>query len=58
LHTGLFVESNPIPVKWAMQQMGLAGPGIRLPLVPLDAKYYQRVRQAMADAGVGILGTA
>jgi 4-hydroxy-tetrahydrodipicolinate synthase len=58
LHTGLFVESNPIPVKWAMQQMGLAGPGIRLPLVPLDAKYYERVRQAMADAGVGILGTA
>jgi 4-hydroxy-tetrahydrodipicolinate synthase len=58
LHTGLFVESNPIPVKWAMQRMGFAGPGIRLPLVPLDAKYHERVRQAMADAGVGILETA
>ncbi len=51
LHRDLFVESNPIPVKWAMQQMGLAGPGIRLPLTPLSAAYHDTVRAAMAAAG-------
>jgi 4-hydroxy-tetrahydrodipicolinate synthase len=54
LHRNLFVESNPIPVKWAMQQLGLAGPGIRLPLVPLDPQYRDLVRQAMIDAGAEV----
>lgn len=52
LHAELFVESNPIPVKWAVQQMGLIGPGIRLPLTPLAAEYYDVVRAAMAEASV------
>jgi 4-hydroxy-tetrahydrodipicolinate synthase len=52
LHTKLFVESNPIPVKWAVGQMGLAGPGIRLPLTELSARYHEEVRAAMAAAGV------
>ena len=37
LHKHLFVESSPIPAKWALQQMGLIGGGIRLPMTPLDA---------------------
>ena len=52
LHKALFVESNPIPVKWAVQQMGLAGPGIRLPMTPLSSRYHETVRQAMKLAGV------
>lgn len=56
LHRDLFVESNPIPVKWAVQQMGLAGPGIRLPLTPLAEEYHAVVRAAMAAAGVGNAG--
>jgi len=40
LHTSLFLESNPIPVKWALEQMGKLGPGIRLPLTPLAAQYH------------------
>lgn len=52
LHQALFLESNPIPVKWAMAQMGLAGPGIRLPLVPLAARYHDDVCKAMLAAGV------
>jgi 4-hydroxy-tetrahydrodipicolinate synthase len=52
LHKDLFVESNPIPVKWAVHQMGLIPPGIRLPLTPLSPQYHERVRQAMKQAGV------
>ncbi len=52
LHAALFLESNPIPVKWAVEQMGLAGPGIRLPLIPLNPDYHERVLAAMAAAGV------
>lgn len=51
LHKNLFLESNPIPVKWAMQQMGLIGGGIRLPLTPFSASHHQTLRQAMQDAG-------
>jgi 4-hydroxy-tetrahydrodipicolinate synthase len=51
LHRNLFVEANPIPVKWACAQMGLIGPGIRLPLTPLSAELHERVRAAMAEAG-------
>jgi 4-hydroxy-tetrahydrodipicolinate synthase len=50
LHRNLFVEANPIPVKWAVQQMGLIEGGIRLPLTPLAAGNQEAVRQAMARA--------
>lgn len=52
LHIDLFVEANPIPVKWAVAQMGLIGRGIRLPLTPLSEKYHQLVRQAMKSASI------
>jgi len=54
LHRNLFLEANPIPVKWAVAQMGLIEPGIRLPLTPLSPDHYDRVRKAMADAGVAL----
>ncbi len=47
----LFCESNPIPVKWAVQQMGLIGPGIRLPLMPFAPQYHAPVASAMITAG-------
>ena len=47
LHRHLFCEANPIPVKWAAQQMGLIRDGIRLPLTPLAANYQDLVRDAM-----------
>ena len=52
LHKKLFVESNPIPVKWALQEMGLVEGGIRLPLTPLASEYHEIVRQALRTAGV------
>jgi 4-hydroxy-tetrahydrodipicolinate synthase len=52
LHRQLFVESNPIPVKWALMQMGLIGPGLRLPLVPLAPQYHEAVRVAARAAQV------
>lgn len=52
LHKDLFVESNPIPVKWALTQMGLIGGGIRLPLTPLSAAAHETVRAAMRHAGI------
>ena len=52
LHTALFVESNPIPVKWALGRLGLIGPGIRLPLVPLAESNQEAVLAAMHRAGV------
>jgi len=51
LHTSLFLESNPIPVKWALQQMGKMGPGIRLPLTPLATEFHDTVRAALNKAG-------
>jgi 4-hydroxy-tetrahydrodipicolinate synthase len=51
LHKQLFVEPNPIPVKWALSQMKRIGAGIRLPLVPLDAAHFETVRGAMRAAG-------
>jgi 4-hydroxy-tetrahydrodipicolinate synthase len=48
----LFVESNPIPVKWAVSEMGLIGPDIRLPLTPFSAQYHDDMRAAMRLAGV------
>jgi len=52
LHRDLFVEANPIPVKWALQEMGLIPPGIRLPLTPLSERYHATVRDALRQAGV------
>lgn len=52
LNRKLFVEANPIPVKWALQQMGLIEEGIRLPLVPLNEKYHAEVRDALKAAGL------
>jgi len=52
LHRDLFIESNPIPTKWALQQMGLIEGGIRLPLTPLSASCHAAVREAMLTAGV------
>lgn len=48
----LFVESNPIPVKWALAEMGMIPPGIRLPLVSLAEGYHDVVRKALKEAGV------
>ncbi len=50
LHSKLFVESNPIPVKWALYEMGLIPEGIRLPLTPLDAQYHEVIRDAIKQA--------
>ena len=52
LHKALFLESNPIPVKWAVHQLGLIPPGIRLPLTPLSESCQPAVRAAMQQAGV------
>jgi 4-hydroxy-tetrahydrodipicolinate synthase len=51
LHRDLFVQSNPIPVKWALHEMGLIPPGLRLPMTPLDEQYHERVRDALRQAG-------
>ena len=50
LHKNLFLESNPIPAKWALNEMGLIPAGIRLPLTPLSEEYYGAVREAMQVA--------
>ena len=47
LHNALFLETNPIPVKWALQEMGLIEPGMRLPMTPLSAQHHETVRQAL-----------
>ena len=52
LHKNLFIQSNPIPVKWAVAEMGLIGKGIRLPLTWLTEDCYAAVRDAMRQADV------
>ena len=52
LHRDLFVESNPIPVKWALEQMGLINSGIRLPLTPLSEAAQQVLRSTMVSYGL------
>jgi 4-hydroxy-tetrahydrodipicolinate synthase len=52
LHRNLFHEANPIPVKWAAQQMGLMDGTIRLPLTPLSQDFHERLRVAMSEAGI------
>jgi 4-hydroxy-tetrahydrodipicolinate synthase len=54
LHRHLFVEANPIPVKWVLLQMGLMETGIRLPLTPLSSSFHDLLRGAMEQAGVGV----
>ena len=52
LHNKLFVEPNPVPIKWAMAELGLMGPGMRLPLAPLGAEFHDVVRAALRESGV------
>jgi 4-hydroxy-tetrahydrodipicolinate synthase len=52
LYRALMLESNPIPVKWALQRMGLIEGGIRLPLTPLDPSYHPEVENALRDASL------
>ena len=52
LHRHLFVEANPIPVKWALQQMEMLEGGIRLPLTPLSSIHHEVIRSALQQAGI------
>ncbi|CAI8337120.1 MAG: 4-hydroxy-tetrahydrodipicolinate synthase [Gammaproteobacteria bacterium] len=52
LHDNLFIESNPIPVKWALHRMGLINKGIRLPLTWMDSKYEQIVEKSLINADI------
>ena len=52
LHKNLFIESNPIPVKWALHEMGMMPEGIRLPLTWLSPRCHEPLRQAMRQSGV------
>jgi 4-hydroxy-tetrahydrodipicolinate synthase len=52
LHDNLFIESNPIPVKWALNRMGLIKKGIRLPLTWLDSKYENILEESLYNAGI------
>ena len=56
LHQRLFVEANPIPVKWALAQMGMIEYGLRLPLAPLAEKFHDTVREALHEAGIALPG--
>ena len=51
LHKSLFVEANPIPVKWALHRMGRIAEGLRLPLTPLSPQYHETVAAALRAAG-------
>ncbi|CAK0758341.1 4-hydroxy-tetrahydrodipicolinate synthase [Gammaproteobacteria bacterium] len=52
LHKHLFVEANPIPVKWALHELGIIPPGIRLPLTVLSEHHHETIRSALRAAGV------
>jgi 4-hydroxy-tetrahydrodipicolinate synthase len=52
LHNKLFVEPNPVPVKWAMAELGLMAEGMRLPLAPLGDEWHETVRAALRESGV------
>ena len=54
LHRNLFVESNPIPVKWAVHRMGHCGATLRLPLTELSAEYHAAVTESLFAAGISI----
>jgi 4-hydroxy-tetrahydrodipicolinate synthase len=51
LHKNLFLETNPIPVKWALNRMGRIAEGIRLPLTPLAATHHEALAAALVEAG-------
>ena len=52
MHRQLFIEANPIPVKWAMARLGLCGGTVRLPLTELDAANQPKVDAALREAGL------
>ena len=52
LHKNMFTESNPIPVKWAANRMGLSGPTLRLPMTPLSSHLQPALENAMRSCGV------
>jgi 4-hydroxy-tetrahydrodipicolinate synthase len=52
VHKMMFIEANPIPVKWALHQMGKMGAGIRLPLTPLSQDLREPLKQALRNAGL------
>ncbi len=54
LHRNLFLEANPIPVKWAVKMMGLVEGGIRLPMTQFSAECHDRLRLAMREAGIAV----
>lgn len=54
LHKKLFLESNPIPVKWALEAMGLIPGGLRLPLTRLGSDHHQPLREALVQAGIAV----
>ncbi len=54
LHENLFLEANPIPVKWAAYKMGLCGAGIRLPLTPLSTEFRSQLESAMLRSGINL----
>ena len=58
LHEKLFVETNPIPVKWALERMGMMRGHLRLPLTPLSQRHYATVESALAQAGVPLAAAA
>tara|TARA_R110001592_G_scaffold199938_5_gene448588 strand:- start:2893 stop:3768 length:876 start_codon:yes stop_codon:yes gene_type:complete len=52
MHKALFIESNPIPVKWALHEMGMMADALRLPLTPLSARCHETVRAALRECGI------
>ena len=54
LHESLFLEGNPVPVKWALAQMGMISPALRLPLVELSSRHHTQISNALAAAGIEI----
>ena len=56
LHQRLFLEANPIPVKWALAEMGMIEHGLRLPLSPMAERFQQPVREALHEAGIALPG--
>lgn len=54
LHSKLFIESNPIPVKWALERMGMMRGRLRLPLTPLSQRHQAVVEAALAEAGIAV----
>jgi len=58
LNDALFVESNPIPVKWALNQMGLIPPHLRLPMTQIAPEHHDQMRAALAVAGVNLENAA